>query len=378
MLREIPKDYARSIRILILNWRDVKNPSSGGAEILTQEMAKRWVKLGHEVTQFSSSFKGSKKEEVIDGVKLIRRGRWWSVHILAFFYYFKNFRTKADAVIDEVHWFPFFALLYARQKVILLVCEVATDLFSSFFPLSLSIIFKIFEKTYLRLYKNVPTLAISASTKNDLIKKGFSENSITILPMGVSVPKNINILPKEKNKTLVYVGRLTKLKGIGDAMLVLKLIRRELPETKLWIIGRGEAHYVKKLKDGAKYLGIIDSVIFYDFVSEEKKFSLMSRAHILLVPSAHEGWGLIVHEAGIVGTPAVVYNVEGLRDVVKDGENGILVRQNPRAMANKVKELLLNKDLYAEIKQQAMSHAKKMNWDNTANKGLRIIKKLSQ
>ena len=62
------------MKILILNWRDIKNPKSGGAEILTHEIAKRWVNWGHSVIQFSSEFKGSAKQEIIDGVKIIRGG----------------------------------------------------------------------------------------------------------------------------------------------------------------------------------------------------------------------------------------------------------------------------------------------------------------
>src|SRR5579864_435561 len=120
--------------ILILNWRDIKNPSGGGAEILTQEMAKRWVEQGHTVIQFSSLFKNAKSKEVIDGVQFIRKGTWWSVHIIAFFYYLFVFKKNTDVVIDEVHWFPFFAVLYAPTKTVALVCEVANKLFYRIFP----------------------------------------------------------------------------------------------------------------------------------------------------------------------------------------------------------------------------------------------------
>lgn len=374
MSQKIPNNPSLPMKILILNWRDIKNPSSGGAEILTHELARRWVGLGCEVTQFSSSFQGAKKMETINGVRIIRKGAWWTVHILAFFYYLKDFRTKTDIVIDEVHWFPFFSLLYVQQKVILLVCEVATDLFSKSFPLYLSVPFQLLEKIYFHLYKNVSTLAISKSTKEDLIKRGFSKNSITVLPMGITLPQEIKIFPKEKDETLIFVGRLTKLKGAEDALSVLKLVKKDFPKSKLWIVGRGEDNYVKRLRRSAKNLGVIDSVIFYDFVSEEKKFSLMSRAHILLVPSVHEGWGLTVHEAGIVGTPAIAYNVGGLRDIIKNGENGICAKSHPQGMANQVKELLSNRNLYIKFRQHATDYAKKMNWDDTAKEGLKIIK----
>ena len=81
------------MHILILNWRDIKNPSSGGAELLTHEMAKRWVEQNHQVTLFTSRFKKSKATEIVDGVKIVREGNpdlrslFSSVHFNAYRYY---------------------------------------------------------------------------------------------------------------------------------------------------------------------------------------------------------------------------------------------------------------------------------------------------
>src|SRR5438309_329776 len=99
------------MRILILNWRDIRNPASGGAEILTHEVAKRWVDMGHIVTQFSSKFPNAKRDETIDGVRYLRSGQWWNVHGFAAIYYIFYLRNKTDLVIDEVHWFPFFSAI---------------------------------------------------------------------------------------------------------------------------------------------------------------------------------------------------------------------------------------------------------------------------
>ncbi|MFH1432221.1 MAG: hypothetical protein ABIG84_03305 [archaeon] len=54
------------MKILIFNWRDTLNPQAGGAEVFTQESAKRWVSHGHSVTLFTSGFPGCKKQETID------------------------------------------------------------------------------------------------------------------------------------------------------------------------------------------------------------------------------------------------------------------------------------------------------------------------
>ena len=76
------------MHILILNWRDPKNPKSGGAEIVTLEHAKAWVKKGHNVTWFTSKFKGSKDTEKIEGINIVRRGNFLTVFLIAPFFFF--------------------------------------------------------------------------------------------------------------------------------------------------------------------------------------------------------------------------------------------------------------------------------------------------
>lgn len=70
--------------ILILNWKDIKNPEVGGAEIIAFEFARRLVQDGHSVTFFSRFFKGGLNEEIVDGVKIVRRGNKLSVYIHAY------------------------------------------------------------------------------------------------------------------------------------------------------------------------------------------------------------------------------------------------------------------------------------------------------
>ena len=70
------------MNILLLSWRDPKNPRSGGAEYVTFEHAKGWVKKGDHVTWFATRFYGSESKEVLDGVKIIRYGNSFSVFFL--------------------------------------------------------------------------------------------------------------------------------------------------------------------------------------------------------------------------------------------------------------------------------------------------------
>jgi|SRR5258708_1404215 len=362
------------MRILILNWRDIKNPSGGGAEILTHEIAKRWAASGHEVIHFSAMFRGARSKETIDGVHFIRKGSWWNVYFFAFIYYVFYLRNSTDVIIDEVHGLPFFSSLYAPKKTIALVCEIANKLFFTMFPYPIAILGRGLEKVYLILYKHVPAMVISPSTYNDLIVEGHDKN-ISILPMGLSIPENIKIASKEKIPTIVYLGRLNKQKGILDAVETFALIKKNIPDCQFWVIGSGEENFVLEVKKKIAEYALENTVKFFGFVSQKEKYALLSKAHILMVPSQQEGWGLIVHEAGIIGTPTVAYNVLGLRDTIENNKSGILVNPNPQDLAKNVIVLIKDKEKYNKMKKEAMQLAGKYTWENTAKVAWKFIER---
>lgn len=370
------------MNILILNWRDIKNPHSGGAEILTHELAKRWVKGGHRVVWFSSSFYHALPKEKIDGIEVIRKGdpvaRFLlnSVHFLAYLEYKKNFKGKFDVVIDEIHGFPFFTPWYVKEKKFALICEVAGELWMKMFTPLFGLLGRIVEIFYLRLvYKNIPFLTISESTKRDLVHNGVSEKNISVIPMGVSVPKVMKKFNKEKNPTLIFVGRISSLKGIEDGLLTTRILKRTYPNIRLWVIGRGPDIYINRLKQLCINQGITKNVVFWGFVSEEKKFEVLARAHLLISPSIKEGFGLTIPEAGYVATPAVVYNSPGLSELVVNGKTGLVCRNNtPLDLAKNIERLLQDQNLYKSLQENSIVASKGYDWDNSAKFVLQFLK----
>lgn len=367
------------MRILILNWRDIKNPRAGGAEVLTHEMARRWVAWGHTVMQISGGFAGAKKEEIVDGVLIIRKGMsdilafGIPVQLAAYIWFIKQKKNAFDVVIDEIHGIPFFSPLYVRNKKVALICEVADEIWHVIFKFPLNIVGKFIERNSFRFYKNVPFLAISQSTKKDLLEMGVDESHITVLPMGVSAPSKIKSFPKEKKPTIIFLGRLLKTKGVEDAIGAFEQVSKKRKNAVLWIVGKAEDDYQAYLSKRIEKSGVGRQVKFFGFVNTEKKFELLTRAHILIVPSVKEGWGLIVAEAGLCKTPSVVYDVSGLRDIVTHGLNGLIVPKNTRAMAAAVEKLFQDKAYYNQLALGAYHNAKTHNWDNTAAEALAIL-----
>lgn len=369
------------MNVLILNWRDIKNPLSGGAEILTHELSKRLVVKGHSVTQLCSYFDGARKEELLDGVRIIREGNpdartlLNSVQFKAYKRYKNEFKGKVDLVIDEVHGIPFFTPFYVKEKKVALICEVAGDLWDIAVRFPFNILGRIIERIYPLFYSKIKVITISESSKKELSEIGFNSSQINVIPMGSNSTVIKNLPVKEKNETLVFLSRISKSKGIEDAIECIVFLKDEFPNLTLWIIGRGEEAFKKELKKQVKDLEIQNNVKFWNYVTNEKKQELLTKAHLLLMPSAKEGWGLTVHEAGARGTPAIVYDVPGLREVVKDSVNGIICKVNsPEELARNTRGLLKNKDLYVKLQNGAIDERKKHNWDETAIQFLNFIK----
>jgi glycosyltransferase involved in cell wall biosynthesis len=364
------------MRILILNWRDIKHPLAGGAEISTHEHAKRWVKAGHQVIQFSSLAKGEKSSEIIDGVQIIRRGNHYTVHLHAFIYYLRHLRGKIDFIVDEFHFIPFFTVLYTGVKKMAFIHETAGKIWfkNQIFPINL--LGYILEPLFIKLYGNTSFMTVSESTKNDLMHFGISSKRINVIFNGI---KTINSKEsKGKDLTLIYLGRLAKDKGIEDVISVYYKIYQIYKNAKLWVVGKEEnVGYLQKIKEKVKNLNISQQIVFYDYVSEKEKFELLKKAWIFINPSMKEGWGLTVIEAASQGTPTVAYNVPGLRDSIVNNETGLLAEDKTlEALAKKVNMLLSNRILYNNLSKNALKWSKRFNWDESAEKSLILINRI--
>ncbi len=362
------------MHILILNWRDIKNPKSGGAEIVTLEHAKAWVKKGHSVTWFTSRFEKSKKQETISNVNIVRRGNFITVFLHAFIFYLFS-GQKFNLVIDEIHGLPFFTPLYVRKPKIAFIHEVADEIWDYMYPFPINYFGKIIEPLYFKLYRNVKFWTDANSTIDDLANKGIKRKNCIAINCPVS-SKPLKTLPKkEKVPTFIFVSRVVKMKGIEDVVRAFFYILREFKDARLWIVGDGEEKYVEELKETMRSYSISTKVKFFGRVDDNKKLELMQKAHLLLHASIKEGWGLVVIEAASQGTPSVVYNVAGLRDSVKNEKTGIVLEENnAKEMAREVAALIKNKKKYQSFQKNGILWVKNLTWEKATKESFELIK----
>jgi len=163
------------------------------------------------------------------------------------------------------------------------------------------------------------------------------------------------------------------MKGIEDVIEAFFLINVKIDKSKLWIIGEGEQGYVKSLI--SKYnLSSNKNIKLLGYISENKKFEMLKRAHILLHASIKEGWGLVVIEAASQDTPSIVYNVSGLRDSVINNKTGIVLNNNNSSeMAEAAIDLLENNNKYKKFQNECFKWAEGLTWRKSTKESLKLL-----
>ena len=283
----------------------------------------------------------------------------------AFQYYTSEARDKVDVVIDEINTAPFLTPLYAKQPVISLIHQLAREFW--FFELRppFSWLGYLAEPWYLKIYQKVPTVALSESTKQDLVRLGFQK--VFVIPAGIGFSPRRTIPQKEEEPTLLYVGRLERAKRPDHAIQAFHMVKKEMPAAKLWIVGDGTLR--QRLQDTAS-----QDIHFFGWVSESRKLELMSRAHVLLAPYLREGWGLVVTEANACGTPAIGYNVPGLKDSIRDGETGLLTKENTlQSLAQLILQFFQDGRLREQLTQTALEWSGQFSWDKYAHQFTHVL-----
>ena len=338
------------MKILILNRRDIANPAGGGAEIYTHEIARGLAgKYGCEVVIFSSRFGGGATEDVIDGVRYVRKGNEVTVHLWGLFYAAKN-RRRFDRIIDEFNGSGFFTFFLPDS--ILLIHQMYKEFWFRELGVAGAIPY-LLEPLLLRLYRKRLAITVSESTKEDLRARGFGGVRIV---MNAITDRSNGEVEKDADPTIVFLGRLKSTKQPEDAIEIFRKVKQRVSAARLWMIGAGPLERVlRKRAEG------LTDVIFFGWVKDKEKMALLQRSHVLVVPSVREGFGINVIEAASAGCPAVGYDVPGLRDSIRHGETGYLVDSADDA-ARRIIELLTDSATFELMSRNCRDYAKGFDW----------------
>lgn len=363
------------MRILAVNWQDLTNPNAGGAEVHLEEILRRVVGWGHEVTLACSAYKGGLERERIDGLDIWRRGSRQNFNFKVNSLVRDILKEKQhDVLVEDINKLPFFLPLWHKMPSLVVIPHLfGSAIYHETNPLIATYVY-LAEKPIPRVYKRSRFLVISESTRQDLINRHIPGEKISVAECGVDhefyqpAPE----VTKYEQPTIVYLGRVKKYKSVQHLLEALPLIREQIPNARAIIVGSGD--YLDQLRALARSKGIEDAVEFTGFVSAETKREYLRKAHVSVYPSPKEGWGITNIEANACGTPTVAADVPGLRDSVSAGQSGLLYEYgNIRGLADAVLRILTDRELSDKLKVGVLEWAQRFTWEDCARRSFAAI-----
>jgi len=363
--------------LIIFNWRDIKNPDSGGAEVHLHKIASRIKEF--KVIVVSSNYKDGKSLDKADGYVIKRLGNWFSYTFKAPIFALKLIRTlkkkkRKFVIVEDYNKAPIFLPIICRLyriPYVVIVHHLNTFTYFSELPKFQALILYILEKIAMYIYSllNTVFIVVSNDTKREMMK--YFAKHIFVVYNGNNIEKRMQNINKEN--AIVFLSRLKNYKRPHHILLAFRDVKNKINNAKLYVLGNGYER-LEKLSERLK----LKDVFFLGHVSEEEKIKILCRSKVVAITSMKEGWGLSVLEGNACGCVAIGYNVPGLRDSIKDRINGFLVENgNIGALAQKIIEVLKDEELFNKMSKQAIEYAKQFSWDKSAKEFERIIKFIS-
>jgi glycosyltransferase involved in cell wall biosynthesis len=338
----------------VLAWRDLAHPGAGGSELYVERIARHWVAAGHAVTLCCAAVPGRPSREIVHGVEIVRSGNRFTVYRDA--RRFVMAERRFDIILECINTKPFDSPRVAGSTpVVALIHQVCRDVWWYEAPLPAAAIGRfLLEPRWLRRYRGIPVLTISDSSRESLGVYGIDD--ITVVPVGVDPSDPVVVNKKSEDPTLVFCGRLVRSKRPVHAIEAFRQLRAKFPDLRLVLIGGGPqaARLARRAPAGVEFAGRLPAA---------EKQQIVASAHALVVTSVREGWGLVVSEAAALGTPAVGYDVAGLRDSIAAGR-GVTCEPRPAALAAAVVESL---DAWIEQPPAPLPWGGAKSWADTAD-----------
>jgi glycosyltransferase involved in cell wall biosynthesis len=363
------------MKILAVNWRDPGNPEAGGAEIHLHHILTRAAAAGHRVVQVSHAVQGLPEVQDMDGVEIRRNGFWYSFNLSVKKYCEGLGLDSFDLILEDICKVPVFTPLWSGVPVLAVVPHLfGTTAFREVGAVKAAYV-NLLESFIPGVYRGCPFVAISESTRRDLLRRGVPGDAVEVVPCGMDtgIYRPDPGVPVDTGRFL-YVGRLRKYKGVQHAIRALSILRERRFDVRLTVLGEGD--YAAELKSLSRRLGLEDRVDFEGFVPLERKLYCLRNCCAAVFPSEKEGWGLTVIEANCCGSPVIASRSDGLTDSVRHGETGLLVTHgHPRELADAMERMITEPGLRAGLSKGGLEWGAGFDWDATGSAMLRIMER---
>lgn len=359
------------------------------------DYAKAMMKY-YDVTVLAPLAPNAKKEEVLEGVKVIRYSyfpvkKWETlcypgaivprikekkirILLVPFLFaslYFKLLQIHSQFDIIHAHWLIPQGIVQSFIKTPYMVTGHGGDVTS----LNKGIMKRLKGRCICNAF------AVTAVSKpfEDVIQKNWPNGKTSVISMGCDTTgfspdyRKEQFFSQGEKKVVLFVGRLAEKKGVTYLIEAMKKV-----DAKLVIVGKGplEQELMKQAE------GLEDKVTFLGAKTHEELKFIYASADLFVAPSVtskdgdQEGFGLVIIEAMASGLPVCASRSGGIVDIVKQGHNGLLSEERDvEQLADNINNILLNKDLYCKMREKAIMTAKQFDYTVIAAKYKDLIEK---
>ena len=340
------------MRVLFNSWRDTDHPKAGGSELVVDQYATGLHQRGHDV-----HLRAGEAKDAPHPYSLSSGGGTYSQYLLSPFHHLRGGR-EADVIVDIVNGMGFYSPLFADKPVVAMIHHIHDEQWPMFYGPLVAKFGSFQEHELLPLaYRNSLIITGTSSIHDELVAMGFHRDRLRHVPYQPEMSEasldsgTQGSLSEHDEPLFVAAGRLAAGKRID---LLLQLWEKVRPHTggRLVIIGDGpdRAALEAQASEGVEFTG---------FISEQAKSDLFADAWALVHSAAREGWGMVISEAGLAGTPSLGFNVPGVREAIRDGESGLLASSEEQFIASWV-ALASDAQLRSRLGAEARSFAKSL------------------
>lgn len=376
------------MKILMLTW-EYPPRIVGGIARVVNDLSKRLIKDGHEVTVVTYREGDAPYYELDKGVKVYRVDNFmirpnnfidWVMQMNF------NMVAKASEIIQKEGKFD---VIHAHDW---LVAYAAKTLKHSFNIPIISTIHAteagrnsgirdeqqkyINDSEWMLTYESTEVIVNSNYMKNELQRLfGLPFEKINVVPNGVNLLSFSGIdrdyefrrrYAMDNEKIILFMGRLVYEKGVQHLIAAMPKILEHYHDAKLIIAGKGGM--MNELKQEADALGLGAKVYFAGYMNGKDVQRMYKAADISVFPSTYEPFGIVALEAMLAERPVVVSDAGGLNEIVQHKENGMKCYcGNPNSIADSILELLFDQQLCANVVKKAKAKVRnEYNWNKIA------------
>ncbi len=350
----------------------------GGLGLHTHEMSKWQIKMGHEVTVYTSNTDGRQTHEYKDGYKIQRFKPILKIGGNSFMptLFFKLIHTRNSFDIIHAHSHLFFSTnLCALVRKLGSPRLVITNhgLISQTVPLW---VHKIYIPTIAKwTFKSADKIICYTEKEKSMLEKlGIDPDKILVIHNGTDTDTFVPCGKEKNNNQILWIGRFTPGKGVEYLIDAFNILLKEYPDFKLLMIGRG--HLKENIEQKIRDLNLSKNIIIREFIPNSELPEIYQNSDIFVLPSLNEGVPRTILEAMACGIPVVCTELPQLVDVV-DGCGLLVPVKDSQALAEGILRIISDRDLAQKFGRNGRDKVvENYSWEDTVKKTVQLYEEL--